>query len=214
MNNGLIKIMERENSNIELFPILKTELLFKTITDDLKTNLKDLLFELFRNQIGGKSREIIFNSILNECSRILDEEISRVNDFTNKELIVWHRSIFMSLKSFGNSVSSKYTIRNNMEVIELFKEIFKSSFYKFLDYNSSKEKLKVNLKEKLLIKSEVKGFEYLQSRFFLSTDLYSHFPLHFDMIDKDFEIDYPLKISKSILNEGCQHEITPIFDKM
>ena len=133
MSDELIKVMEREDQNVELFSILDKNLLLETVVNDLKTSLKDLLVGMFSNQLSGKSREVIFNAILRKCLQRLDDEINRIKDFNRKELIVWHKSVFMSLKSFGNSVSTRFTIEDHQEIIRLFNEILNTSFYKFLD---------------------------------------------------------------------------------
>ena len=113
MNNQILSVVEREDLNLNNFTILDTSILVPTIIDDLKTNLKDILFYLFQHKIKTKELEKKFNGIFLETQNLLENEINRLGHLTKNELIVWHSSIFMSLMSFKNTVESKYTLNNH-----------------------------------------------------------------------------------------------------
>lgn len=164
MSELLVKLMDREALNKNIFISLTPELLYNTITNDLRTTLQEILFELFSYELNTDKDKRLFNDVFESCLTRLNTEIDRLGHLNDGEILVWHSSVFMCLKSFRDSVESKFSLEDKPNIIELFDTIFRTSLYKFLEYNSKKQKLQTEIKEKLCDETEIHGFQYIHKK--------------------------------------------------
>lgn len=164
MSDLLIKVMEREDLNINRFSMLDLLLLQSSIEDDLRTNLKDILFYLFDTEVNDIKRKEDFNYVFKNCLDLLQDQIERLGHLTKQELIIWHSSIFMCLKSFKNSVETKYLLEDKEKIVVLLEDIFKTSFHKFLEYQSKDPRVYSEIIDKLCDETIIKGFRYVHKK--------------------------------------------------
>lgn len=114
---------------------LNRRLMNEVELSSLISRFHELLFDLFESQLSTETMGI-FNEIEEYCIDIIKREHKKTEYVDNKELLVWHLSMVMTIQTFIEIVESKYRLDHKKEIKSLFDELLRNDFFKFIKLNS------------------------------------------------------------------------------
>lgn len=114
---------------------LNRRLMNEVELSSLISGFHELLFDLFEPQLSTETMSL-FNEIEEYCIDIIKREHKKTEYLDNKELLVWHLSMVMTIQTFIEIVESKYRLDHKKEIKRLFDELLRIDFFKFIKLNS------------------------------------------------------------------------------
>lgn len=114
---------------------LNRRLMNEVELSSLISRFHELLFDLFEPQLTTGTMDI-FNEIEEYCIDSIKREHKKTEHLSNKELLVWHLSMFMTIQTFIEIVESKYRLDHKKEIKSLFDELLRIDFFKFISLNA------------------------------------------------------------------------------
>jgi len=125
----------KEYALLNSLEYLNRRLMNEVELSSLISRFHELLFDLFEPQLSTETMSL-FNEIEEYCIDIIKREHKKTEYLDNKELLVWHLSIFMTIQTFIEIVESKYRLDHKKEIKSLFDELLRNDFFKFIKLNS------------------------------------------------------------------------------
>ena len=114
---------------------LNRRLMNEVELSSLISRFHELLFDLFEPQLSTETTDL-FNEIEEYCIDIIKREHKKTEYLDNKELLVWHLSMVMTIQTFIEIVESKYKLDHKKEIMSLFDELLRNDFFRFIKLNS------------------------------------------------------------------------------
>jgi len=125
----------REYALMNSLEYLNRRLMNEVELSSLISRFHELLFDLFEPQLSTETMGL-FNEIEGYCIDIIKREYKKTEYLDNKELLVWHLSMVMTIQTFIEIVESKYRLDHKKETKSLFDELLRKDFFKFIKLNS------------------------------------------------------------------------------
>jgi len=125
----------REYALTNSLEYLNRRLMNEVELSSLISRFHELLFDLFEPQLSTETMGL-FNEIEEYCIDIIKREHKKTEYLDNKELLVWHLSMVMTIQTFIEIVKSKYRLDHKKEIKSLFDELLRNDFFKFIKLNS------------------------------------------------------------------------------